>query len=248
MSVSQATYLPPVVDACIKGVEYTVDGANALKNDMDGFGAVLETSNYVLMALEAIFSTATPITMAVVKVTGAMSVVDFFGDLISLTHYWLCGEFIDDIRGEKLCNFLGMFTLGFAIIGGSIAWLSELGFFNLGAIAATMGSIPVFGAVAAVGLAPILCGIVAVSYTFFLGDAVQSLVNAENKQQKIKACIDIVSRVASIALSIIVGVSLLCPMAPAVSIPLIVTFGLIAKGLGVVSFLYKHYNKRSFEN
>ncbi|MEC7839649.1 MAG: hypothetical protein VX777_06390 [Chlamydiota bacterium] len=252
VTIANSTQLLPAVHACAKGSQYVIDGANALKNNTGGFCNVLRVSNYVLMGLEFAVGAVKPITLSIMKVTGCITVIDFFSDLIELVHYWVCAEILDDVKEGKVCNILGMITLGFATIGGSLAWLSELGFFNLGAIAASMGSIPIFGAavgaIATVGLAPVLCGVVALAYAFFAGDAVQSIIKATNKEQRIKASIDLVSRVADVALAILVGVTLLCPVSPAVTIPLIVTLGLVAKGLAVVSFLYKHYNKKAFES
>lgn len=224
-----------------------LNGANELKDKTEGTYEVLKFSNYVLTGLEACLGAVKPITLSLIHVTGGISIIEFFGDAIDAACYWINGTFIADLKAGRVCDFLGVFTITFVTIGSTILFLAELGFCTLDKITMTIGKIPVVGAVASIGLAPFLCFGAGIAYLFWAGGSIQQIVVAKNVHQRVKSSIDLVSRIIKAALSVFVGVSLVVPMAPVVTVPIIVSLGLIATGLGVTSFLYKYYNKNSFK-
>lgn len=230
--------LTPVVHA----VSNVASGANAVKNDADALVLALKVANYFFTGLQAIFKNVKVFATTIFHLAGSISVLEFFGDTIGTAFYIVSGAFIKDIKDKRFCSFLGSMTLGAAGVAGAIAWLSELGFFSLGAIATGIGG---------VGLAPIVCIAVAVGYGFLAGDAIQTLASSQKKEEKVKAWIDLASRIANAALFVFLATSLIMaavatPIAPVISIPVIVGLGLVAAGLGLTSFLYKHYNQKAF--
>lgn len=230
-----------------KTFEGAINGANELKNKTEGMYEVLKFSNYALTGLEACLGAVKPISLSLIHVTGGIAVIEFFGDAIDAACYWFNGTFISDLKAGRVCDFLGVLTITFVTIGSSILFLAELGFISLEKIAMTIGKIPVLGVLAKIGLGPILCFGASIAYLFWAGGSIQQIVVAKNVHQRVKASLDLVSRIIKAALSVFVGVSLIVPMSSVVTVPIIVSLGLIASGLGITSFLYKFYNNNSFK-
>lgn len=231
--------LQPVVH----GLSNVASGANAVKNDADACVLALKVANYFFTGLQAIFKNVKVFATTIFHLACSISVLEFFGDTIGTLFYLVSGAFIKDIKDKRFCSFLGSMTLGAAGVAGAIAWLAELGFFSLGVIATGVGG---------VGLAPIICIAVAVGYGFLAGDSIQTLANAQKKEEKVKAWIDLASRIANAALFVFLATSLIVaavatPIAPVISIPIVVSLGLVAAGLGLTSFLYQHYNQKAFK-
>lgn len=225
------------VNPVLYGVQKVVEGANAVKNDTDGFYRALQTSYYGCKAIEGIVDTAKPLA----QIAGGLNVIDF-GDLIFVANYWINGEFISDAKEGRFCNILGTIAIGGAVIGGAMMWLFELGFGALSSFAAAVGSIPIFGtavkAIASVGLGPIVCVSVAIGYFCLAGDSLQRIIQSDVKEERIKAGIELVSRIADAALHILMIV-------PGIGLPAIVVLGLVAKGTSLSAFLYGHFTKET---
>lgn len=241
-SEAPPSFVKKTVQPVMQGVSHIASGANAVKNDADAFVLVLKVANYFFTGLQAIFKNVKVFATTIFHLASSISVLEFFGDTIGTAFYIVSGAFIQDIKDKRFCSFLGSMTLGAAGVAGAIAWLAELGFFSLGVIATGIGG---------VGLAPIICIAVAVGYGFLAGDAIQTLVSSQKKEERVKAWIDLASRIANAALFVFLSTSLIVaavatPIAPVVSVPIIVGLGLIAAGLGLTSFLYKHYNQKAF--
>ncbi len=235
--------IPTILTAPVRGAQRIVGVADALKKDTDGFYSVIQTVYYFVMGLEGIFGAAKPFTLTLLQMAGGIAVIDFFGDLVGIAYYWISGDFIEDGSGGKICNILAMFFLSGATIGGAVLWLAELGFYSLDKAAAFIGSVPFFGTIATIGLAPIVCGAAAIGYVFLVGDALQSMAKANNSQQIIKSGIDLISRTAHVFLYTVIGATIIFPIAPVISVPVIVLLGITAKGMGVVGFVFQHFNK-----
>jgi hypothetical protein len=235
--MSATTAIQGAVNSTVYGAQKVIEGANAVKNDTDGFYRALKTSYYGCKVIEALVDTAKPMA----QIAGGLNVIDF-GDLIFVANYWINGEFITDAKEGRFCSILGTISMGGAIIGGAAMWLIELGFGTLSSVAAAMGSIPVFGAavkaVAAVGLGPIVCVFVAIGYFCLAGDSLQTIIQSDVKEERIKAGIDLFSRVASAALYILM-------ITPGVGVPVIIILGLVASGTGLSSFIYGHFTKNT---
>lgn len=221
-----------------KSLDKVAGGAKAVKDSTDGFYSAMQTGSYLLMGGEALFGASKPVTNTLMHLSGAVNVIDFM-EIFCVVDYFVSGSVAQDVKKGYVCKFLGSIFFALGTIGGIVLWLGELGFYNLAKAAAALGKIPVLGAVAAVGLLPIVCGSLALGYAFYAGHAIQAILKATNKHQVIKGVIDIVSRVANVALFVLLPI-------PGINLPAVIVLGIIAKGLGLVSFLYEHYNKQAF--
>lgn len=213
----------------------TIEGAVALKESTDGCYKTMQVAYYIFKAFEAIFDTA----KSIAQVAGGIAVIEFL-DLINVIKYWSCGDFIDDSVKGHFCDLLGQIAISAAIVASAAAWLVELGFGSLSELAASIGSIPIVGAVvqsiASVGLGTIACGAAAIAYFCWAGQDLQTIIQSEIKEEKIKAAISLASRVVHVALYVAI-------LIPGFNIPAIIALGLVAKGLALASFLYGHYTK-----
>lgn len=224
---------------CItNALDKTAGGARAVKDSTDGFYAAMQTSSYVLKGVQAAAGASKPVTTTLMSLSGAINVVDFL-EVFSAADYIVSGRAASDCKKGFILRLVGSISFAIGTVGGVVLWFGELGFYSLSKAAAAIGRVPVLGAVASVGLLPFVCGAVALGYALYAGHAIQMLVKAENRHQVIKGCIDIVSRVANVALYILIPI-------PGVNLPAIIVLGIVAKGLGLVSFLYEHYNKQAF--
>lgn len=222
----------------IKGVDKVADGARAVKDSTEGLYATLQTTSYLLMGGEALFGASKPVTTTLMHMSASINVIDFM-EIFSVGNYVASGAALQDCKKGFVCRFIGSISFAIGTIGGIALWFAELGFYNLAKAAAAIGSIPVIGVVAAIPLLPFVCATVALGYALFAGHALQGLLKATNKHQVVKGVIDIVSRVANVALFVLIPI-------PGINLPAVIVLGIIAKGLGLVSFLYEHYNKRAF--
>jgi len=222
----------------VKGLDKVADGARAVKDSTEGLYATLQTTSYLLMGGEALFGASKPVTTTLMHMSASINVIDFM-EIFSVTNYMVSGAAVEDCKRGFFCRFFGSISFAFGTIGGIALWLAELGFYNLGKAAAALGSIPVIGVVAVIPLLPLVCATTALGYALFAAHSVQNLLKAKNKHQVIKGLIDIISRVANVALFVLIPI-------PGINLPAVIVLGIIAKGLGLVSFLYEHYNKQAF--
>lgn len=235
---SLAPTSPCLCSRAQNAAEKSLEGVSAVKKDGNAFYSALKFGNYALMGAECAFGNKKPATFTMQKIAGGMNVIDAF-DLFSSINYWISGDFKKDHVFEVLANA----ALGVATVGGFVLWLGELGFLDLGAIAASIGSTPVIGgafqAVAQIGLGSIVTGLAAVGFGFLAADAVRNIIHGDNKEKKVKGILDLISSIAYVALYILL-------LIPGICVPAIVVLGLVASGFGLSSFLYKHFNKQAF--
>lgn len=223
-----------------KSVQNGIDGLSALKNDTDGFYDALQTANYAFKGIGHALNNSSAFSTVASNVTGGLNVLDF-AQTVSDFSFWVNGHYK---TSSKFCTF-GKAMITIASFGGAALWLGHMGFYNLGLISAKIGGIPFLGAVfkvvSSVGLGNIVVGAVAFGYASFAADAVNCYDKAKNTEQKTKAAIDIASRVSNVVLYTLL-------LIPGVGVPSLVVVGVFAKGLGVVSFFYYHFNKKQCDS
>lgn len=203
-----------------------LDSAVAIKDNSGAFYDAMKLASYGLMGIEAIRSASTPVTLTMQCLAGGVSIIDFV-EVISTAHYFINGGVVKDAKEKQICKIIGTSIFSFGVLGGAFLWLAELGFVQLGAVAMTVGS-------------TLVSGFCAGGYAFYAGHAIIEIIQAKNGLQRTKAVIDLISRVASVALCVLF-------MIPGINVWAFVTLGLVAKGLSVVSFLIEHNNQDAFK-
>lgn len=225
------------------GLEKTTEGASAVKNDSDAFYSLLNFGHYAFMGIEYACGNSTPVTYTMQRISGGITVMDVF-DIFPVLNYWTSGEFIDDWREGKPFQVFASASLGTATYCGFTSWLGELGAIDLGAISSRLGSIPVvggiFGTLAQVGLGLITLGATAVGYAFLAANAIHNIIKADNGKKTVKGILDLFSSATYVALYISLMITGVCVLAIAI-------LGCVASGIGISSFLLKHYNEEAFK-
>lgn len=136
---------------------------------------------------------------------------------------------------ESLLQNLGQGMLLVAGIGGVCVLLADVFMASFSWVADAVGSLPVFGAVAELGLGfgTVVSGIASLGFLAFACDSASKLANAVKTEEKIQAFIDLAWNISELALSIFVAV---CDDWTG-----LLVLGTISASLGIASFVYNLY-------
>lgn len=212
-------------DPFVKGIGKVIQGAEAVKNDTDAIYDTLKVANYGLMAFETLGRTAKPVALSMQLAGTCINFIDFIG-MVNFVKYFSSSDVVKDAKQKNICRIIGTGMIGLAVFGGAFLWLAELGFYKLGQAAMKIGS-------------TVTCGVCGLGYLFMAGQAIKQIVTAKNGAQLAQGIIRLISKIADAAVCILFAVPVTC-------LPAIIVLGIIAKGLGLVSFLIEHYNPKAF--
>jgi hypothetical protein len=138
-------------------------------------------------------------------------------------------------KEESILNSLGQGALLAAGIGGVFVLLSQVALLSYTKISEAMGSIPVIGSfMKDISLGQIVSGIAAAGFIALACDNASKIANADTKETRVQAIIDLAWNISELALAVFVTVS-------AVSLVGLLVLGTVAAGLGITSFIYSKY-------
>ena len=227
--MSSAAVIPNVPSAFDRVVlhpfQKAVEGCDALRNDTDALGTALQFGHYGFRAVELV-KTTQPVTQVLGTVAHSIAILDFL-QIISDINYFVSGKVQEDWKNKKFCAIAASSVFPIATVGGIFLWFVDLTILKGG-----LSLIPIIGNV--------VIGAALVGHVFGAADAVQSIFQAKNGAQLAHGIIILISKVADVALHIILFI-------PGAGLPAVIVLGIVAKGVGVVAFFVKYYNKESFE-
>lgn len=226
----EATKVGNKVVDCIKKVGIAV---GEVRMEATPFCYALKLGSYTFIAIKHLRHRIGDLANISTKFTETYAMIDTL-QIFDGIGFFLSGQFLKSNAFEILGNF-SLITAG---TGGIFLLLDELTVISLAGIGASMGSLPVFGAIAASGvtLGVVVTGTVGVAFAFFAGDAIYRAVKEQKKEDKTQAFIDLAWCSSEVALKSFMVISK--TVIGSTSVPGLIVLGSIASVLGISSYLH----------
>lgn len=209
-----------------------------LQLEPNSFGRILKLGENLLttielgMGKENYFSS---ITASFEKTRGIIDLMQIFDGI---------GYFIGErVEEDSWFGVVGNGVMFAGTLGSIVSFLDELSVIDLGAIASSLGSIPVLGVIFRIGITfeQVVTSVVTIGFACFSADAIDKLVDKEESPlQKRQAWIDLAWNIAEIAAAIF----FICAATQIIGV---IVLGTIASSLGLVAFLHRIWVQKQEE-
>jgi hypothetical protein len=221
-----------------QAISSSVDALDKIKNDTSSTLKLCRFSRYVLIGLEHNHQSINIINLRS-KFEISRNVLDsflFIGDL----DYWINSRYKKEGEPINKMSLLGNAVFTAVDFGSVLSWLNNLKILDLGGIANAIGKVPILKIITNTSLSTYLGLGAVIGITFFAADALKRTVNAQNKEQRIKAFIDVTGCVTRIAL-------VTFTLSGGTNVPTLVALGILSGGMGLGAFLYSEYHKEALK-
>lgn len=219
-----------------KVVALGVDAASKIKNNSAAALKVFRCGRYILLGAQELKGRVSVINLRnqLVIADKVLDVFLFIGDI----DYFVNGRFKKDGEPINKLTLMGNIFISAVDFAGVCTWLDSLKILDLASVASSMGKIPVLKILTTVNLGTYIGVTALIGVGFFTADAVKRAVNAENKEQRVKALIDLATLTTKAAL-------VTFTLSGGTNIPALVVLGTLSSGLGIAAFLYGEYNSEA---
>lgn len=213
-------------------ISLIVDAAAKMKDNTGATFRSFRFTRYALLPLEGKDPSISNLRSQLIIADKVINCFLFIGDI----DYFVNRRFIKEGEPINVFVLIGTSFITAVDFGSLLSWLNDLKIIDLGRVSMAMGKVPVFRTMALVNLSTYLGVGSLIAVGFFLADAVNRFDNACNKDQRIKAMIDIAGRIVGISLIIFT-------LSGGTAVPALVILGTMSAALGIAGFLYGEYHK-----
>lgn len=198
----------------------------ALKNDSNSLVSLIRVSGYIFTGYNFARGRFTDPNRSniLTQSSDMIETAQIFSDI----DYLLNRKYKNDGKWA----IAGNVSLFFSDICGVFLWLNELTVIQLAKISNALGKVPVLKVLAKVTLINVVKCTYTAGYALLGFDAIYRLVHEKETIKKRQAALDLASCTAEVAFGIFL-------LSGGTSVPLYISFGIVAAGLGFAAFLHK---------